>query len=112
MFFGQPGSAILRGVYIGVETMVRKSLYVVLTALLLSLGSAGHADTLIIEGLDQAGAGSRPSRGMSMDNVQAKWGQPRMKRNAVGDPPITRWEYDGFVVYFEYSNVIHSVQRR
>ena len=28
---------------------------------------------------------------------------------AVGKPPISRWEYPGFVVYFEHDHVIHSV---
>ena len=28
---------------------------------------------------------------------------------AVGNPPISRWEYPGFVVYFEHEHVIHSV---
>jgi hypothetical protein len=27
----------------------------------------------------------------------------------VGDPPITRWVYDRFTVYFENDRVIHSV---
>jgi hypothetical protein len=27
----------------------------------------------------------------------------------VGQPPIERWEYPGFIVYFEYRNVLHSV---
>jgi hypothetical protein len=29
----------------------------------------------------------------------------------VGDPPITRWEYPGFVVYFEHHLVVHTVAR-
>jgi hypothetical protein len=27
----------------------------------------------------------------------------------VGKPPISRWEYPGFIVYFESDHVIHSV---
>jgi hypothetical protein len=27
----------------------------------------------------------------------------------VGDPPISRWVYDHFTVYFEYDKVLHSV---
>ena len=26
-----------------------------------------------------------------------------------GKPPITRWDYDGFSVYFEHQHVIHAV---
>lgn len=50
-----------------------------------------------------------PSRGMTMDEVAAKFGAPVTKVPAVGTPPISRWEYQGFVVYFEANHVIHSV---
>lgn len=51
----------------------------------------------------------RPARGMSMDKVEAVYGAPSRRDAAVGEPPITRWEYPGFVVYFEHQYVIHSV---
>jgi outer membrane protein assembly factor BamE (lipoprotein component of BamABCDE complex) len=50
-----------------------------------------------------------PGRGMTMDQVAAKFGAPATKVPAVGRPPITRWDYPGFVVYFEHNYVIHSV---
>jgi hypothetical protein len=50
-----------------------------------------------------------PTRGMSMDQVATKFGAPVTKVPAVGKPPISRWEYPGFVVYFEADRVIHSV---
>jgi hypothetical protein len=50
-----------------------------------------------------------PSRGMSMDQVASKFGAPVTKVPPVGKPPISRWEYPGFVVYFEHEHVIHSV---
>jgi hypothetical protein len=50
-----------------------------------------------------------PSRGMTMDQVATKFGTPVTKIPAVGKPPISRWEYPGFVVYFEANHVIHSV---
>lgn len=50
-----------------------------------------------------------PARGMSMTQVASKFGEPRAKVAAVGKPPITRWEYPGFVVYFDQQYVIHSV---
>ena len=50
-----------------------------------------------------------PARGMSMDEVAAKFGAPVTKVPAVGKPPIARWEYPGFVVYFENTHVIHTV---
>jgi hypothetical protein len=50
-----------------------------------------------------------PARGMTMGEVSTKFGAPVTKIPAVGKPPISRWEYPGFVVYFEHEHVIHSV---
>lgn len=50
-----------------------------------------------------------PTRGMSMEKVEAKYGAPAKRVPAVGEPPISRWEYPGFVVYFEHNLVIHAV---
>jgi hypothetical protein len=52
---------------------------------------------------------SLPTRGMTMDSVMERYGAPLGRVDAVGDPPITRWNYDGFTVYFEYKWVIHTV---
>lgn len=51
----------------------------------------------------------RPTQGMSMETVEQRFGQPKQKLSAVGEPPITRWVYDGFMVYFEHNLVLHSV---
>jgi hypothetical protein len=53
--------------------------------------------------------GVAPSRGMTMSQVAGKFGDPVTKVPAVGNPPISRWEYPSFVVYFERDHVIHSV---
>lgn len=50
-----------------------------------------------------------PTRGMTMQQVEAKFGAPASKTQPVGKPPITRWDYPAFQVYFEYDHVIHSV---
>jgi hypothetical protein len=50
-----------------------------------------------------------PTRGMTMTQVSTKFGAPTNKVPAVGKPAISRWEYPGFVVYFENDHVIHSV---
>src|SRR3984957_6900684 len=50
-----------------------------------------------------------PARGMTMAQVASKFGDPVSKVPAVGNPPISRWEYSGFVVYFERDHVIHAV---
>jgi len=69
-------------------------------------------DRLIIDNVNQpeATAGVRPNRGMSMETVESRWGAPAAKHGAIGDPPISRWEYADFVVYFEYGSVIHAVK--
>ena len=53
-----------------------------------------------------------PRRGMSMDKVQNELGQPVDISPTVGDPPITSWTYPDRVVFFEYSRVIHVVEKR
>jgi hypothetical protein len=58
---------------------------------------------------NQAG---KPTRGMTQANVQANFGSPQNTRQPIGDPPITRWEYADFVVFFEYDKVIHAVTKR
>ncbi|MCD6061347.1 MAG: hypothetical protein K0R03_2065 [Moraxellaceae bacterium] len=65
-------------------------------ALLLAVSSGVHAAPL-------------PSAGMSMQAVEKQFGQPLKKNAAIGQPPITRWEYDGYVVVFERSTVVGSV---
>ncbi len=52
---------------------------------------------------------SVPHSGMTMEQVEAKFGQAQVRLPSVGQPPITRWEYSGFTVYFEHQRVIHSV---
>ncbi|HDP89873.1 MAG TPA: hypothetical protein ENN42_07955 [Thioalkalivibrio sp.] len=85
------------------------------TALILAaLGAPVHADVLKIEDQDPVVVqqGERPTRGMSQTRVLQMFGEPRQKHAAVGDPPIIRWDYDGFSVYFEHSYVLHSVDYR
>ncbi len=54
----------------------------------------------------------KPTRGMTQERVRAEFGNPQSTQSAVGDPPITRWHYPGFVVFFEYDRVIHAVSKR
>jgi hypothetical protein len=84
-----------------------------LLALLIGCAIAGGAaaETLVIDGQVQLAQSSiaRPDRGTTMKDVQAKFGTPARRYPAVGKPPITRWDYPSFSVYFEYSRVVHSV---
>ena len=80
-------------------------------ALSLLVGGSAAADVLLLDGIDAArpSAGQRPTRGTSMQNVEATFGPPTSQHVAIGEPPITRWDYPGFSVYFEHQFVIHSV---
>jgi len=51
----------------------------------------------------------RPVNGQSMEQVSAKFGEAEKTYPAIGKPPITRWNYAKFAVYFEHNIVIHSV---
>ena len=84
-----------------------------LLSLALLAGAAAQADTLLLDGLDMAAgtAAERPRRGQSMENVEARFGEPTSRVQPIGDPPISRWEYPGFTVFFEYDHVIHAVVR-
>ncbi len=50
-----------------------------------------------------------PSRASTMEQVKSQFGEPGNTMPAVGDPPITRWDYGNFTVFFEYNRVIDSV---
>lgn len=51
----------------------------------------------------------RPMRGETQDSVQQRFGQPNQAGMPIGNPPITKWQYNNFTVYFEYDRVIHTV---
>ncbi|HEY1491851.1 MAG TPA: hypothetical protein VGF35_04435 [Steroidobacteraceae bacterium] len=50
-----------------------------------------------------------PRRGTTMSDVEKHFGAPTEKHPTVGQPPITRWDYNGFAVVFEHDRVIDSV---
>ncbi len=52
---------------------------------------------------------TKPQRGQSKAHVEQQHGEPVQRFAARGQPPISRWEYPGFIVYFEHDHVIHSV---
>lgn len=89
----------------------------VLAAAALAAGLAGAApvqalaETIAVDGgiAVKDPAIATPVAGMTMEEVTAKFGAPAQKLPAVGKPPISRWTYPGFIVYFEYTHVIHSV---
>ena len=79
--------------------------------LLLALGAAGPAlaETLSTDTGNPAAAADRPHRGSTMAQVESQYGAPSNRHAAVGNPPITRWDYPQFSVYFEHDRVLHTV---
>lgn len=53
-----------------------------------------------------------PANGMGQDAVHDRWGAPQEIREPVGQPPITQWHYQAFIVYFENNRVLHAVMKR
>ncbi|MCW8841678.1 MAG: hypothetical protein OQL05_10290 [Gammaproteobacteria bacterium] len=87
--------------------------------LLLSFGLAAplSAEQLQMPAEGQSAPHSRtamdmPVKGMSKAQVEQVFGKPRQILAPIGDPPISRWVYESYTVYFEYSHVIHSVAHR
>jgi hypothetical protein len=81
-------------------------------ALLFAYGAMASAETVDIGGATAGSNDDRPTRGMTQASVESRYGSPAAVEAAVGDPPITRWEYANFVVFFEYDRVIHAVLKR
>ena len=85
-----------------------------LVAVLGGISAAVGADTLDMSAAEAKAhfdAAGKPTRGMTQARVEANYGEPESRRSAVGDPPISRWDYGEFVVYFEYDKVIHAVSQ-
>lgn len=93
-------------------------LFPLLAALALSaVASHATADTLLMERTQKEASMALPTRGMSMNQVESRYGTPRSKLDPRGGnkpqhPVINRWEYDNFIVYFERSHVIDAVAKR
>jgi len=66
-------------------------------------------DILLIEKVRERQGRDLPVNGLTMAAVEDRYGAPAERRPAVGEPPITRWLYDDFTVYFEHDLVIESV---
>ncbi len=79
-------------------------------ALMFALAStAASANTLLVQRVERAKASALPHKGSTMEQVESQYGAPTDKKPAVGQPPITRWMYPAFTVYFEYNHVINAV---
>lgn len=83
----------------------------------LSIGGAALADELAMPSHDRQDSGSLaslPQKGQTMQAVTRQFGAPQLKHPAVGGetprhPPITRWDYADFSVFFEHAHVVDAV---
>jgi len=85
----------------------------------LALGTFGsaHADTLLIDRVKQESGRVTPTRGLSMAQVENRYGAPLSKLAPAGGdsrwhPTINRWVYADYTVYFERDRVIDTVINR
>ena len=75
------------------------------------------ADTLLVDRAQEKPAGAMPTRGETMQRVEARFGAPQERLGPRGGqkqqwPTINRWVYPEFVVYFEKNRVIDVVARQ
>jgi len=80
-------------------------------AFLVTAGTVA-ADVLLIEEVRERMQRDLPHNGLTTSEVEQRYGSPNERRAPVGDPPISRWLYDDYSVYFEYDLVIESVLHR
>lgn len=81
---------------------------VFVTFLLIFSGLAG-ADVLIVDEVRQVEKMDLPKNGQSKSDIEGKFGAPAKRHQPVGDPPISRWDYESYSVYFEHDLVLFSV---
>lgn len=85
-------------------------------ALFAVLAVAGpvSAETLLIERVQEEPTAVLPDRGLTMAQVEARYGAPAQRLDPRGGqrsqwPVIHRWMYPAFTVYFEQNRVIDAV---
>ena len=90
--------------------MTRISLtQIILLVFTLVLSTTATSDVLLIEQVRHADTLEVPYNGMGMDEVESRFGAPDTKEAAIGTPPISRWVYDRWSVFFEYDSVLYTV---
>lgn len=94
-------------------------LSVALGAALSTAAAQAGPDVLLIERVQSEAGMAMPARGASMAEVEARFGAPTRKYPAVAgptsskhNPPITRWSYPAFSVYFEHDHVVDAVANK
>lgn len=94
--------------------MMKQLLAATAISLGLAMAAPAQADTLLMQQVNKENQIAMPTRGMTMAQVKRKFGAPLSKLPTRGGdapkhPPINRWQYANYIVYFERSHVIHAV---
>ncbi|HUN27462.1 MAG TPA: hypothetical protein VMU67_14240 [Steroidobacteraceae bacterium] len=76
-----------------------------------AVGGSALAETIVVDNKVMVRDSSvpRPMRGARMSEVEKQFGEPATRHPTVGKPPITRWDYPDFSVFFERDRVIDAV---
>lgn len=96
----------------GNPTMMKMFVAALLTGLFLAgtlSPPAVSADVLVLDEVRQVEKMDLPKNGLNKAEVESRFGAPSKRHSAVGEPPITRWDYGTYSVYFEYDLVLYSV---
>ncbi len=87
--------------------------------LCLPVAMTAVADELLVDSVTaSASSVPAPQSGVSMEQVRQQYGAATTEHPTVSvnagphQPPITRWDYSDFSVFFEHDHVIHSVAHR
>lgn len=75
------------------------------------IATTAFADITVPVGQQGEESTDVPIHGQKMDEVLNTFGEPTKEHATVGEPPITRWDYDEFIVVFENETVIQSVKK-
>ncbi len=77
------------------------------------VGEVKAADAVVIPLLEQGDhALPIPHNSQTKEQVKQKFGEPQQKIAAVGNPPISRWVYEKYTVFFENDLVLHTVLKK
>ncbi len=79
---------------------------------MLFVTTASQSDVLLIDRVEAKSGQHVPQKSATMTQVRSQFGDPSQEHAAVGEPPITRWDYADFVVYFEHQHVITTVLKQ
>ena len=81
----------------------------ILLSVSLAFSAMAQGDVLLIEPVREVGMMDVPVNGMRMNEVESRFGAPTSRGAPVGDPPITRWVYEHWSVFFEYDRALFTV---